>query len=229
VALGLLSLVAASLVGGCGSSDEPPHTVTVERQVTVEKPRPRKLKRTRDRTPPASTTAATPAYVNCDSNIQAKASTTTCPFAENVFWTYWSSGQASSLQVWSPAAHTTFATACDSEGTSITCTTSDGGAVRFSQAAIDSYSQDQADAYASSHDLGPDPDAGLADSGGGGEGGGAGDDCQGYDPCISPGPDVDCASGSGNGPRYVDGPVYVNGDDPYGLDSDGNGMGCQSG
>jgi micrococcal nuclease len=53
-------------------------------------------------------------------------------------------------------------------------------------------------------------------------------DCQGYDPCLPPGPDVDCRSGSGNGPRYVDGPVYVRGDDPYGLDSDGNGVGCQS-
>ena len=52
-------------------------------------------------------------------------------------------------------------------------------------------------------------------------------DCQGYDPCISPGSDVDCAGGSGNGPRYVGGPVSVNGSDPYGLDSDGDGLGCE--
>ncbi len=52
-------------------------------------------------------------------------------------------------------------------------------------------------------------------------------DCQGYDPCIPPGSDVDCAGGSGNGPRYVEGPVYVNGSDPYGLDSDGDGVGCE--
>ncbi len=52
-------------------------------------------------------------------------------------------------------------------------------------------------------------------------------DCQGYDPCIAPGPDVDCAGGSGNGPRYVEGPVSVNGSDPYGLDSDGDGLGCE--
>jgi endonuclease YncB( thermonuclease family) len=50
----------------------------------------------------------------------------------------------------------------------------------------------------------------------------------GYSPCISPGSDVDCAGGSGNGPRYVDGPVRVTGDDPYGLDSDGDGYGCES-
>jgi micrococcal nuclease len=52
-------------------------------------------------------------------------------------------------------------------------------------------------------------------------------DCQGYDPCIGPGPDVDCAGGSGNGPRYS-GPVRVYGSDPYGLDSDGDGHGCES-
>ena len=52
-------------------------------------------------------------------------------------------------------------------------------------------------------------------------------DCQGYSPCIPRGPDVDCAGGSGNGPRYVRGPVTVNGSDPYGLDSDGDGVGCE--
>ncbi len=53
-------------------------------------------------------------------------------------------------------------------------------------------------------------------------------DCQGYDPCLPPGPDVDCAGGSGNGPSYVNGPVHVSGDDPYGLDGDGDGVACES-
>jgi len=53
--------------------------------------------------------------------------------------------------------------------------------------------------------------------------------CQGYNPCITPGPDVDCAGGSGNGPRYRSGPIYVSGYDPYDLDSDGNGVACQDG
>lgn len=51
--------------------------------------------------------------------------------------------------------------------------------------------------------------------------------CQGYSPCLPPGPDVDCAGGSGNGPRYVNGPVRVYGSDPYGLDNDGDGVGCE--
>ncbi|MCA1703450.1 MAG: hypothetical protein LC808_09405 [Actinobacteria bacterium] len=50
----------------------------------------------------------------------------------------------------------------------------------------------------------------------------------GYDPCIGPGDDVDCAGGSGDGPRYVDGPVYVTGSDPYDLDRDSDGVGCES-
>ena len=37
------------------------------------------------------------------------------------------------------------------------CTTTDGGEVKFLAAALDSYSQGQANAYASGHDLGPDP------------------------------------------------------------------------
>ena len=39
--------------------------------------------------------------------------------------------------------------------------------------------------------------------------------------------DVDCAGGSGNGPYYVQGPVYVTGIDRYGLDSNHDGVGCQ--
>jgi endonuclease YncB( thermonuclease family) len=53
-------------------------------------------------------------------------------------------------------------------------------------------------------------------------------DCQGYTPCLPPGPDVDCAGGSGDGPRYVEGPVSVSGDDPYDLDRDGDGVACES-
>lgn len=56
----------------------------------------------------------------------------------------------------------------------------------------------------------------------------AGDCTAGYSPCIPPASDVDCAGGSGNGPAYVSGPVRVTGSDPYGLDRDGNGVGCES-
>ncbi|MFN2524786.1 MAG: thermonuclease family protein [Actinomycetota bacterium] len=48
----------------------------------------------------------------------------------------------------------------------------------------------------------------------------------GYDPCLPPASDYDCAGGSGDGPEYT-GRVRVTGDDPYGLDSDGDGYGCE--
>jgi hypothetical protein len=52
----------------------------------------------------------------------------------------------------------------------------------------------------------------------------------GYSPCLPEGPsDYDCAGGSGNGPAYTKpGVTYrVTGSDPYGLDSDGDGYGCE--
>jgi hypothetical protein len=45
--------------------------------------------------------------------------------------------------------------------------------------------------------------------------------------CVPIASDVDCAGGSGNGPAYVRGPVYVIGTDIYGLDRDGDGVGCE--
>ncbi len=47
-----------------------------------------------------------------------------------------------------------------------------------------------------------------------------------YAGCVPIASDVDCAGGTGNGPAYVSGPVQVVGNDIYGLDRDGNGVGC---
>jgi beta-lactam-binding protein with PASTA domain len=51
----------------------------------------------------------------------------------------------------------------------------------------------------------------------------------GYSPCLPPASDYDCAGGSGNGPAYTEpGVTYrVTGSDPYGLDSDNDGYGCE--
>lgn len=38
----------------------------------------------------------------------------------------------------------------------------------------------------------------------------------------------DCAGGTGNGPAYVRGPVQVVGKDRYKLDSNGDGVGCET-
>jgi hypothetical protein len=47
-----------------------------------------------------------------------------------------------------------------------------------------------------------------------------------YDPCVPIASDVDCAGGTGNGPVYT-GTVQVIGPDEYGLDRDGDGLGCE--
>jgi hypothetical protein len=48
--------------------------------------------------------------------------------------------------------------------------------------------------------------------------------------CLDPGAvDYDCAGGSGNGPEYVEGPVRVRPPDPFDLDREGDGWGCESG
>jgi resuscitation-promoting factor RpfB len=47
--------------------------------------------------------------------------------------------------------------------------------------------------------------------------------------CVPIASDVDCSSGSGNGPAYVTGPVQVIGDDIYDLDRDSDGVGCEDG
>lgn len=48
-----------------------------------------------------------------------------------------------------------------------------------------------------------------------------------YSGCVPIASDVDCAGGSGNGPAYTSGPVQVIGSDIYGLDRDGDGLGCE--
>ena len=50
----------------------------------------------------------------------------------------------------------------------------------------------------------------------------------GYSPCLPRAYDYDCRGNGGDGPKYIDGPVRVTGSDPYDLDRDGNGVGCQS-
>ena len=59
-------------------------------------------------------------------------------------------------------------------------------------------------------------------------GGGAGCDPNYAGACLDPNSsDYDCDGGSGNGPDYT-GTVRVVGDDPHGLDRDGDGVACEA-
>lgn len=150
----------AVVVAGCGTS----HDV---RTVTVTTPSAAKAVVAKAAAAPRSSSASTKTrpkhakrsaatvdafgFVSCDANIKAKAATTTCGFAQNAFWSYWRSGQSASLRVYSPATGKTFATTCTPGEGQVVCTTPDRGAVKFAQAAIDSYSASQAAAYARTH------------------------------------------------------------------------------
>lgn len=177
-------------------------------------------------------------YKRCDENILAKNSTTSCSFAQNVFWSYWTFSNTDSLDVWSPASVDAFEVSCSDGVTMVRCTTSDGAAVKFSLSAVDNYNQAAADAYGSSHDLGPDPyEFNESESSGDGyetleeydeEDEYESSGCEpGYSPCLESGVgDFDCEGGYGNGPNYT-GPVEVTGSDPFDLDRDGDGYGCE--
>ena len=72
----------------------------------------------------------------------------------------------------------------------------------------------------------------TSSSGSSSSSGGSTSDCTpGYSPCLiyHDGADYDCYGGSGNGPYYTaPGTVYtVTGSDPYGLDANHNGLGCE--
>lgn len=223
-AIGCL-LLAAVAGGGCAENSSPADSTaepnTVARASNSEpqnKPR-RKM------------------YRRCDANILAKRSTTTCAFAQNVFWSYWTFENTQSLDVWSPASEQAFEVACSEGSTMVRCTTADGAAVKFSLESVGDYSQQAADDFASSHDLGPDPyefnstspaDPGYDDYEDPGDNAGESNGCEsGYSPCLESGiGDFDCEGGSGDGPNYT-GPVEVTGSDPFDLDRDRDGYGCE--
>jgi PASTA domain len=50
------------------------------------------------------------------------------------------------------------------------------------------------------------------------------------DVCLDPAVgDYDCAGGTGNGPGYIEGPIRVLPPDPFGLDGNSDGWGCENG
>jgi hypothetical protein len=135
------------------TADPDPYSANSASYESAPEPTPKK-KRSVART-------TTPTFVACDPNISVKAATTTCPFAQNVFYGYWQAS-ADDFSAYSAASKRSYDVSC-SGATSIVCTAGDGAEVRFSARAVALYDQAQADAYAASHDLGPDANADGAD------------------------------------------------------------------
>ncbi len=227
----ILALTAGAL-GACGST-QATKTVTV---TTATPPEPTAT----TNAPPAQKKsaktwrklhAASPMR-SCDANIAIKRATTSCAFAENVFYGYWNAQDQGddAFTAYSAATKQSYPMSCTS-GTTVVCRAGDGAEVRFPMAAIRAYTAENAAHYAATHDTGPsnpaDGGSASASDDGGSEGG---SDC---DPnyegqCLDPNsPDYDCEGGSGDGPEYT-GPVTVVGDDHFGLDRDGDGSACES-
>lgn len=207
-------------------------TITPEAGV-VHEPEEDELAANGASTPTPPRTRKPPVFVACDPNIRAKAGTTTCAFAQNVFYEYWYSWNYAELEAfaaYSPAADEWFDMTCTGAGT-VRCTAGDGGEVRFPMSAVVAYTEHNANAYAADHTVSATPDdygyeapeySEPADS----ESGNCDPSYEGA--CLDPSsPDYDCEGGSGDGPDYT-GRVEIVGGDPYGLDRDGDGVACES-
>jgi hypothetical protein len=99
------------------------------------------------------TSAPSQATTACDTNIRVGASAS-CTFAQNVFYSYYESGQESPFEAYSPTTGDSYTVTCSSEDGTVSCSTPTGAYIEFSQASIDSYDERQAESYAASHDVG---------------------------------------------------------------------------
>jgi len=108
--------------------------------------------------PKATPTAS--AFIACDANIRVRRETTTCPFANNVFYEFYEAtlgiDASARIEAWSAASKRFYSVRC-SGYPSVVCTAGDGGEVRFPSDAVAAYDDDQAKAYASTHDTGNKP------------------------------------------------------------------------
>jgi hypothetical protein len=81
--------------------------------------------------------------------------TTSCDFANNVFWMFYEARPEQVFPVYSPATRKSYEVTCVGESV-MTCTGGAGAKVRFPMSAVEAYSESDATAYANSHDLGPE-------------------------------------------------------------------------
>lgn len=244
VVLGVVVLVIGIAIGAALDTGQPASPGAAAKSGVAQQtatPAPtRKLEKSTKRKTSAQTTAAKstpsprpkpPTFVACDPNIRAKAGTTTCAFAQNVFYEYWYSwnyAELAAFAAYSAAADQWFDMTCTGSGT-VTCAARDGGEVRFPMSAVTAYTERNAGTYASDHTVSATPDdyyyaieePEYSDS-----------ESANCDPnydgaCLDPSsPDYDCEGGSGDGPDYT-GRVEIVGSDPHGLDRDGDGVACE--
>src|SRR3954463_11850884 len=181
-AVAVLALIIGIVGYMLGRSDAAPQRADVAsasaqapaRTTPVAVERPADNEQSSSSTPHAPRTRTAPArravvLTACDRNIEVKAATTTCAFAQNAFYEYWyrdTYGEAGSLRAYSPAAAEWMRLSCT--GTDrITCRTHDRGLVRFPVAAVAAYTVSQAARYAagSGRIVSAEPDRSFVGSG----------------------------------------------------------------
>jgi hypothetical protein len=93
----------------------------------------------------------------CDQNVRANASTS-CPFAENVFYEYSQSPQdptGQAMTIYSPATQQDYPVTCTADGEgNVDCSTSTNAFATFSQQSVSAYTPAEAAAYAAAAHLG---------------------------------------------------------------------------
>jgi hypothetical protein len=178
---GLCGGIAAMILAAGGCASAPPSSVSeraaatstpVARAAATETATAAPAKRKRRNQELASRVATTtptptpaPTFVRCDANIRVRAATTTCGFAQNVFYAFYMDADAvadsNAIEAYSPASKRSYALSCRTDDfDAIRCVADDGGEVRFDLDSLLAYDDEQAAHYARTHDLGPDqPDS----------------------------------------------------------------------
>jgi hypothetical protein len=143
----LAAVAAALIAAGCGSTTQIANTsqptATQTTTVVVEHAAPaRRAKPKR-------------AFAGCGGYVEAVAGTTSCDFANNVFYEFFEAQPEREFPVYSPATGESYEVRCTGQSV-VTCTGGAGAKVRFPMSAMSVYTERDATAYASSHDLGPE-------------------------------------------------------------------------
>jgi hypothetical protein len=111
---------------------------------------------------PTTTAAATPSkvqstpnsgFTDCGGGIEARAGTTSCDFAQNVFYEFYKASPQRQFPVYSPATGKEYQMQCLGKST-VTCSGGTNAEVRFPMSAVLAYTTADANAYANSHDVG---------------------------------------------------------------------------
>jgi hypothetical protein len=103
--------------------------------------------------PPTTPPKPKSAFTSCDGRVEALAGSTSCAFAQNVFYEFYEASPEREFPVYSPATGMSYQMHCTGESM-VTCAGGNGAEVRFPMSAVEAYTESAARAYANSHDLG---------------------------------------------------------------------------